>query len=70
LHVVERYTPRSSDVLDYEVRIEDPTLYTKPWTMRMPLYRRLEKGARLYEFKCIEFSEELLYGDLRKKPRR
>ena len=70
LHVVERYTPRSNDVLDYEARIEDPTLYARPWTLRMPLYRRLEKDAQLYEFKCVEFSEELLYGDLRKKPSR
>jgi hypothetical protein len=36
----------------------------------MPLYRRLEKGLQLLEFKCVPFSEELLYGDLRKKPSR
>lgn len=70
LHVVERYTPRTPDALDYEARIEDPALYTRPWTMQMPLYRRLEKGLQLGEFKCVEFSEELLYGDLRKKPTR
>lgn len=70
LHVVERYTPRSPDALDYEARIEDPKLYTRPWTMRMPLYRRLEKDLQLGEFKCVEFSEDLLYGDLRKKPSR
>ena len=33
----------------------------------MPLYRRLEPNAQLLEFKCVEFSEELLYGDLKKK---
>ena len=70
LHVVERYTPRSPDALEYEARIEDPKLYTRPWTIRMPLYRRLEKDFRLGEFKCVEFSEELLYGDLRKKTTR
>ena len=70
LHVVERYTPRSPDALDYEARIEDPKLYTRPWTIRMPLYRRLEKDLQLGEFKCVEFSEDLLYGDLRKKPTR
>jgi hypothetical protein len=35
--------------------------------MSMPLYRRVEKNAQLGEFKCVEYSEELLYGDLRKK---
>jgi hypothetical protein len=34
----------------------------------MPLYRRVEKNIRLTDFKCVEYSEELLYGDLRKKP--
>jgi hypothetical protein len=33
----------------------------------MPLYRRVEKNAQLLEFRCVEFSEEMLYGDLRKK---
>jgi hypothetical protein len=35
----------------------------------MPLYRHVEKGAQLLEFKCVEFAEELLYGNLRKQPR-
>ena len=34
----------------------------------MPLYRRLEKNAQLMDFKCVEFVEELLYGQCRKKP--
>jgi hypothetical protein len=33
----------------------------------MPLYRRVEKNARLMEFKCVEFAEELIYGKLRKQ---
>jgi hypothetical protein len=60
----------SADAIDYEVTIEDPTLYTRSWKMRMPLYRRLEKDMQVLEFKCVPFSEELLYGDLRKKPSR
>jgi hypothetical protein len=66
LHVVERYTPRSQDALNYEVVIEDPKVFSRPWKMSMPLYRRLEKNAQLLEFKCIEFAEELMYGPLRK----
>ena len=68
MHVVERYTPISADVLNYEVTIEDPKVYTRAWKMRMPLHRRLEKDMQLLEFRCVPFSEDLLYGDLRKKP--
>jgi hypothetical protein len=68
LHVVERYTRTGPDTLMYEARIEDPDVFTRPWTIRMPLYRRLEKNPRLIEYKCVEFTEELLYGHLRRRP--
>ena len=68
LHVVERYTPRSPDALTYEATIEDPKVFSRPWKMSMPLYRRLEQNAQLQEFKCVEFVEELMYGHLRKQP--
>ena len=68
LHVVERYTPASPNSLDYEVTIEDPKVFSRPWKMRMPLYRHLEKNAQLLEYKCVEFAEELMYGPLRKQP--
>jgi len=68
LHVVERFTPRSPDTLMFEATIEDPQTFSRPWKMSMPLYRRVEKDARLLEFKCVPFTEELLYGSLRKKP--
>jgi hypothetical protein len=48
------------------VTIEDPTVYTRPWTMTMPLYRRVEPNLQLTEFRCVEYSEELIYGHLRK----
>ena len=67
LHVVERYTPRNADILNYEATIEDPKVFSRPWKISMPLYRRVEKNARLLEYKCAEFTEELLYGSLRKK---
>jgi hypothetical protein len=67
LHVVERYTPVSPDVLDYQVTIEDPKVFTRPWKIQMPLYRRHERNAQLLEFKCVEFVEEMMYGDLVKK---
>ncbi len=67
LHVVERYTRTGPDHLAYEATIEDPKVFTRPWKMRMPLYRRAEKNAQLFEYKCVEFVEELMYGNLRKK---
>ncbi len=67
LHVVERYTPRSPDTLFYEAVIDDPKVFSRPWKISMPLYRRVEKNAQLLEFRCVEFSEEVLYGPLRKK---
>lgn len=67
LHVVERFTARSPDTLDYEATIEDPKVFTRPWKIQMPLYRRQDRNAQLMEFKCVEFVEELMYGHLRKK---
>jgi len=66
LHVVERYTRTSPDVISYEATIEDPKTFTRPWKIRMPLYRR--QDTQLMDFKCVEFVEELLYGQWRKKP--
>jgi len=68
LHVVERYTRTGPDHISYEATIEDPNVFTKPWKISMPLYRRLERNAQLMEFKCVEFVEELLYGQWRKNP--
>jgi hypothetical protein len=67
LHVVERYTLTGPNSLQYEATIEDPKVFTRPWKISMPLYRRLEKNAQILEYKCVEFVEELMYGDLRKK---
>jgi hypothetical protein len=66
LHVVERITPISADALRYEATLEDPNVYTRPWKISMPLYRRLEPNLQLLEFKCEEFVEELMYGHLKK----
>jgi hypothetical protein len=68
LHVVERYTRTSADVISYEATIEDSKVFTRPWKMSLPLYRRQERNAQLMDFKCVEFVEELMYGQWRKKP--
>ncbi|MEC7606645.1 MAG: hypothetical protein VYD68_08800 [Pseudomonadota bacterium] len=66
LHVEERYRLVSDNHIQYEATITDPLVFTEPWTIRMPLYRRIENGARLLEYKCVEFAEDLLYDHLRK----
>ena len=68
LHVVERYTPIDSGHLMYEATMDDPKVFTRPWTIRMPLYRRIEPNAQVLEFKCVEFSEAFTYGLLIEKP--
>lgn len=68
LKLTERFTPIHKDAIQYEVTIEDPTVFERPWKISMPLYRRLEPNAQLVEYRCIEFVEEFLYGGLRKKP--
>jgi hypothetical protein len=67
LHVVERFSRVDPDHINYEATIEDPQTFTAPWKISLPLYRRVEKNAQMGEFKCVEYAEELLYGDLRKK---
>ena len=68
LHVVERYTLISPNHIQYEATIEDPEVFTRPWKISMPLYRRMEKDARLMDFKCVEFVEELIFGEYRRQP--
>ena len=68
LHVIERFTARSAETLTYEATIEDPKVFSRPWKMSMPLYRRVERNAQIMEFRCVEFAEDLIYGHLRKQP--
>ena len=68
LKVTERYTMIGPDHIMYEAELEDPETYSRPWSIRMPLYRNIDPNARLGQFKCVEFVEELMYGHLRKNP--
>lgn len=67
LRVVERYTRTAPNVITYSATIEDEQTFTRPWTLTMPLYRRLDRDG-LLEFKCVEFVEELKYGQWRRNP--
>jgi hypothetical protein len=67
LHLVERFTLLTPDVIRYEVTIEDPNVFTRPWRIAMPLYRRMEPNMQLIEYRCTEFVEEFFYGGIRKE---
>jgi hypothetical protein len=58
LHVVERYTPTGPDHLLYEATIDDPTVFTRPWKMSMPLYRRKDAGAQILENECYALARD------------
>jgi hypothetical protein len=64
--VVERYMPLGPNHIQYEATIEDPTVFSESWTIRMPLYRIVDEAYRMMEFKCEAFAEEKLYGHLRR----
>jgi hypothetical protein len=68
MKVVERWTPTGPGVMRYEAEITDPEIFTRPWKMSMNLYKHVGEDARLQQFKCVEFVEELMYGHLRKNP--
>ena len=62
--VTERWTPRGADHLMYEATIEDPAIFTRPWKISFPIYRRLEPNAQLVEFNCVPFVEEMMYAPI------
>jgi hypothetical protein len=67
MKVTERWSLIDENHLQYEATIEDPETFSRAWTLRVPLYRRIDPNMQLLEFKCVEFSEELLYGELKKQ---
>jgi hypothetical protein len=64
LRVVERYTPTSPNNLMYEATIEDPKVFTRPWKLGFPIYRRIEPNVQLVDFNCVPFVQELMYAPL------
>ena len=56
LHVIERYTPMSANHINYEATIVDPKVFTRPWKMSMPLYRRLDPNMQILEYECYLFA--------------
>jgi hypothetical protein len=57
LHVIERYTLIDRDHIQYSATMEDPKVFTRPWTISMPLYRRIEKNVQVLEYECYAFDD-------------
>jgi hypothetical protein len=66
--VTERFNLIDANHIQYEATIEDPITFSRPWTIAMPLYRRIEQDADIHEFKCVEFAEKMLYGEFFLEP--
>ena len=64
LKVTERFTLIDRDHIRYEATMEDPRVFSRPWTIEMPLYRVIEDNAQILEHKCVAFADKLLYSDL------
>jgi hypothetical protein len=56
LHVTERYTRVDRDTIQYEARMEDPMVLTKPWVFRTNIM--LREGTRLREYECQENNQD------------
>jgi hypothetical protein len=54
LHVVERFTMVDRDTIHYEARLDDPKVYTRPWTMVSALMRNTQPGYEIWEQACQE----------------
>jgi hypothetical protein len=46
----------------YEAKVDDSKVLTHPWKISMPLYRLPGEESQLLDCKCVEFVEELIYG--------
>ena len=64
--ITERFTPEGRWHIWYEATIDDPTIFERPWTIGMMLYRNTDTNTLGLEFQCVEFAEELMYGHLSK----
>jgi hypothetical protein len=61
LHVVERYTRTSDGMLHYQATLDDPKLYTRPWTMAFDIRRETKPGYEVLEFACWEGERDLVH---------
>lgn len=64
LKVTERFKLIDSSHMSYEATLDDPTTFSRPWTIEMTLYRLIDSNVQLLEHKCVPWTDQLLYHDL------
>ena len=69
MHVTERYSLTGPNTMQYEARMEDPNVFTRPWTIRLSATRHTERGFRLLEDECLMDEKGKLYHTVNAKPR-
>jgi hypothetical protein len=57
LGVMERLTRTGADTLSYEARMEDPQVFTQPWTIRMPIHRVTDR-VQILEYECYLYAAD------------
>ena len=62
LHLVERFTRQGPDIIEYRFTVDDPTVWTRPWTAALPMNRI---DGQMYEYACHEGNERSIEGTLR-----
>ena len=58
MRIVERFTRVAGDEISYQATITDPEVFTRPWTIRMPLYLHRETDAQIFEYECHVYLED------------
>jgi hypothetical protein len=61
LHVVERWTLIDANTIDYNATLEDPKVFTRPWTLGVLLHRRREPDVQLIENYCYTLDYDTFY---------
>jgi hypothetical protein len=62
LHLVERFTRVAADTIRYEMTIDDPTTWEKPWSAEIPLK---QTAQQLFEYACHEGNDQMMIGLLK-----
>jgi hypothetical protein len=57
LHLVERFTMVDANTLSYQMIVDDPAVYAKPWTFSIPIVRN--EGYVIYEYACAEGNQAI-----------
>jgi hypothetical protein len=61
LHVVEKFTPVDSNTLNWEATMEDPAVYTRPWTISARITKNNTPNYQILEFACHEGEQDLIH---------